>query len=49
MINTVVNCMKKACIRNEFLGHIGGDDFSDVLVRLKKKAKQIEGNSIQTV
>lgn len=27
MIKTVVTCMKEACNNEEFLGHIGGDDF----------------------
>lgn len=122
MIKTVVTCMKEACNNEEFLGHIGGDDFviiadyyeldevcekitqlfqesiknlyrkedlergyiysknrngfadtfpmatlsiavitnkhykfesvetfSDILVKAKKRAKQIEGNSIQKV
>ena len=27
MIKTVVNCMEQCCLNNEFMGHIGGDDF----------------------
>ena len=27
MIKTVVQCMKSCCLHQEFLGHIGGDDF----------------------
>ncbi len=27
MIKTVVNCMELSCKNNEFMGHIGGDDF----------------------
>lgn len=27
MIKTVVSCMKAVCTRDEFLGHVGGDDF----------------------
>ncbi len=27
MIQTVVNCMEECCVKGEFLGHIGGDDF----------------------
>lgn len=27
MIKAVVSCMKEACVNEEFLGHVGGDDF----------------------
>ncbi|MFT3983658.1 MAG: GGDEF domain-containing protein [Lachnospiraceae bacterium] len=27
MIQTVVSCMEECCVKGEFLGHIGGDDF----------------------
>ncbi len=44
MIKKVVSCMKEYCVHEEFIGHVGGDDFVIIAnhYELEEKCKQIQ-------
>lgn len=45
MIKAVAKCMKEACCHNEFMGHIGGDDF--VIISEEYQLEQVFEKVIQ--
>ena len=46
MIQAVADSMKISCRKGEFLGHIGGDDFSKKIAKVRKMSKEIKGDRI---